>query len=88
MGKEPIQVWPSWGNDKWSDPDAGSGRIAPGPSDATTCSRVWDYFAAHYRREYGREPDPDNKQTVLMCAWYVTGASDLAARRKFFPENA
>ena len=43
MAKEPIQVWPSWGNDKWSDPDASNERIAIGPSDATDCSRCADH---------------------------------------------
>lgn len=35
MKKEPIQVTPSWGNDKWSDPDSGTP-----VASATPCS-LW-----------------------------------------------
>lgn len=45
MEKEPLQVTPTWGNDKWSDPDAGSQRTAESGSDAPTCSRL-DYERA------------------------------------------
>lgn len=39
MKKEPIQVTPSWGNDKWSDPDSGS--ATSGALDAEDCSRLF-----------------------------------------------
>ena len=38
----------------------------------------WEYFAAQYRREYGKEPDMENRQHQLLAAWYVVGASDQA----------
>lgn len=38
MENEPLQVTPSWGNDKWSDPDAASQRTDESGSDAPTCS--------------------------------------------------
>lgn len=39
---------------------------------------TWDYFSAHYRREYGKEPDMDNQNHVLLASWFVVGASDQA----------
>jgi len=55
---------------------------APEVDRAAPCSALWSFFAAHYRREYGREPDMDNPQTVLCAAWFRLGIADDAARRK------
>ena len=48
---------------------------------------TWDYFSAHYRREYGKEPDMDNQNHVLLSSWYVVGASDQAFIRSMVAES-
>ena len=48
---------------------------------------TWDYFSAHYRREYGKEPDMDNQNHVLFASWFVVGASDQAFIRSRVSES-
>lgn len=85
MKKEPIQVTPSWGNDKWSDPDSGS--ATSGALDAEACSPS-DYYAGllsdygggdvewwqdYLRAEIGRANDHWREQYAEMHDAMVIG---------------